>query len=262
MTHSPRLLSQILNKIGQNKSENKSSLVVFDLDSTLFDVSPRLKQIMIDFAEDSINKKKFPESCALLKTVETFRSDWGIKNALIRAGLDGHHPDFHHALRDYWMQSFFSNEYLEYDQPYEGAQDYVQKIYAAGADIVYLTGRDIARMGKSTGSVLKKWSFPLDVPRTELILKPEKGMDDAKFKSDYFAQLPEGKYTTIWFFENEPQNTNLVQACHDHVEIVFFQSTHAGVQEPHPDLPKIMHYLLDSTTSELRSELELKLRKE
>lgn len=245
MTHTSRLLSQILVRIQELQAQDKASLVVFDLDSTLFDVSPRLQQIMVDFAENPKNQKNFPESCTILKTVQTFRSDWGIKNALIRAGLDGHHHDFHQALREFWHNSFFSNEYLQYDLPYEGAQEYVQKIYEAGADIVYLTGRDVARMGKSSGAVLKKWNFPLDLPRTELILKPEKGMDDAQFKADYFSELPEGKYQSIWFFENEPQNTNLVQSCHDHVEIVFFQSTHAGVQEPHPDLPKIMHYLLE-----------------
>lgn len=245
MTQPSKLLSQILVRIQQASTQNMQTLAVFDLDSTLFDVSPRLQKIMTDFAENPENQKKFPESCQILKTVQTERTDWGIKNALIRAGLDGHHPDFHHALRDHWQSRFFSNEYLKYDLPYDGAQSYVSKLYQAGAEIVYLTGRDVARMGIGTVQTLKKWNFPIDLNKTGLILKPEKGMDDAKFKSDYFASLPEKKYQNIWFFENEPVNTNFVSECHKHVDIVFFDSTHSGKEDPHPHLPKIMHYLLD-----------------
>ena len=245
MTQPSKLLSQILVKIRELKALNQASLIVFDLDSTLFDVSPRLQRIMVDFAKNPQNQKAFPESCEILRTVQTLRTDWGIQKALIRAGLDGHHPDFHHALKEHWHRCFFSNEYLQYDIPYDGAQEFVQRAHQTGAHITYLTGRDIARMGTGTSEILKKWDFPLEMERVELVLKPEKSLDDAKFKSDYFAALPEHYFKSIWFFENEPMNTNLVQSCHDHVEIVFFESTHAGVEEPHPLLPKIMHYLIE-----------------
>jgi hypothetical protein len=245
MTQPSKLLRQILSRIRDLKAQNQAPLVVFDLDSTLFDVSPRMQKILHDFAEKEENQRNFPESCEIMKKIETVRSDWGIKKALIRAGLDGHHPDFHHAVREFWHKNFFGNYYVDFDVPYEGAQEYVQAVAEAGAEIVYLTGRDVERMQEGTIRVLKKWNFPLDEERARLILKPHRNMDDAKFKSDFFAALPARRYQTVWFFENEPVNTNLVKGAHAHVEIVFFESTHSGRENPHPELPKIMHYLLD-----------------
>lgn len=241
----PRYLRKVLQEIEIASQNGQRLLCVFDLDSTLFDVSPRLERILYDFAVDPTNKEKFPDSVAVLANIKMLKSDWGIKNALIRAGLDSHHPDFHHAIRDFWRKSFFSNHYLQYDIPYEGAVEYVQSISKKGVDIVYLTGRDVARMGVGSAQILKKWNFPLDDKNSKLVLKPQQGMDDAEFKSDWFAGLPEGKYHKIWFFENEPANIHVVRRSHQHVEVVFFESTHSGVSEPPSDLPKIMHYLLE-----------------
>jgi len=94
------------------------ALLVFDLDSTLFDVSPRLERILLDYAADQEHQKRFPESCEILKNIKMLRSDWGIRNALIRAGLDDHHPEFDDSIKAFWKRTFFSNEYLHYDIPY------------------------------------------------------------------------------------------------------------------------------------------------
>ena len=108
------MLEQILVNIQDLSNQGKTSLVVFDLDSTLFDVSPRLEKILLDFAASPLNQKRFPEQVALLKNIKTLRSDWGIVGALTRAGLDGHHQDFQDAVRAYWQKSFFSNHYLAF----------------------------------------------------------------------------------------------------------------------------------------------------
>lgn len=244
MTHPGQHLQKILTEISNLRASGSPVLAVFDLDSTLFDVSPRLKKVLHDFAEVADHQQRFPEACEILKKVETFRSDWGVKNAVVRAGLDRHHPDFHHALKDFWIRTFFSNEYLHFDIPYEGAVEYCKDLEALGVEIVYLTGRDVHRMGVGSRDVLLKWGFPLDDRQSQLVLKPQKGMDDAAFKSDWFAALPENHYSRIWFFENEPVNVNLVRLQHQHVEIVFFESTHSGKEEPPSDLPKVINFLI------------------
>ncbi len=238
-------LRKIIEKVKETSLQKQKSLVVFDLDSTLFDVSPRIQKILNDFGNNPANQSRFPDSCRILSQIQTQRADWGIKDALHRAGLDGDHPELHHALKEFWRKSFFSNEYLEYDIPYDGALDFVQNLYDAGADIVYLTGRDIPRMGVGTDKVLLKWKFPLDFTQAVSCLKPKKEMDDAQFKSDFFAKIPEGTYQKIWLFENEPVNIHLVRNDHTHVEIIYFESTHSNLAEPPTDLPIILHYLLD-----------------
>lgn len=244
MTQPSQCLRKILTEISDLNSQGLRTLVVFDLDSTLFDVSPRLKKVLHRFAEVPEHQSQFPEACEILKKVETYRTDWGVKNAVVRAGLDQHHPDFHDALKAFWLKSFFSNEYLEFDIPYEGAVEFVKDLEKLGTEIVYLTGRDVARLGKGSREVLLKWGFPLDDQKHKLVLKPEKGMDDAQFKSDWFALLPADHYARVWFFENEPVNVNLVRLRHQRVEIVFFDSTHSGKEEVPSELPRVINFLI------------------
>jgi hypothetical protein len=249
MTQSSHLLRQILNKMEKLQSQGQKSLAVFDLDSTLFDVSPRVQRILLDFAEVPAFQKKFPEQIRCFKNIRTERKDWGMRQALIRAGLDGHHPEFHEALHDFWYKAFFSNEYLQYDLPYDGAVEYVNHIANLGVEIVYLTGRDVARMGSGSALTLKHWGFPLDDLQTRLVLKPRKEMDDAQFKTDYFTQFEKGPYADIWFFENEPVNIHHLRERLPHVNVIFFESTHAGKAHPPEDIPAIMHFLLDDRKS-------------
>lgn len=242
------MLEQILVNIQDLSSQGKTSLVVFDLDSTLFDVSPRLEKILLDFAASPLNQKRFPEQVALLKNIKTLRSDWGIVGALTRAGLDGHHQDFQDAVRAYWQKSFFSNHYLQFDEPYEGAVEFVNAVIQAGAQVAYLTGRDVERMGGSSGEILEQWGFPLN-EQAELVLKPHRSMDDAQFKTDWFIAAEKKNYETIYFFENEPVNlVHLAQHC-PKVQMIFFESTHAGKAEPPEDLPRIMNFLLNQKES-------------
>lgn len=243
MTQHGRYLEKILTEMAHLTSQSHSSLAVFDLDSTLFDVGPRLKKILHDFAANPQHQKKYPEACKALAKAQTERTDWGIKDAVMRAGLGDHSTELHHDLRDFWKAWFFSNDYLQYDIPYEGAVEFVQQVAQKGADIAYLTGRDIHRMGKGSREVLEKWQMPVDEHKARLVLKPLKGMDDAQFKSDWFAEIPSNKYKKIWFFENEPVNVNLVRSLHKHIEIVFFDSTHSRKEVPPLDVPRIINFL-------------------
>lgn len=245
MTQHSQLIRQILVSIRELRAQNQPCLAVFDLDSTLFDVSPRLEKVLIDFANFPENQVRFPEQIPFFKDIKTYRSDWGIQNALIRSGLDGHHPEFQKAVKDFWLKTFFSNEYLEADIPYEGAAEFVNELYDLGCEIVYLTGRDVARMGIGSAAVLRKWNFPLNDTTARLALKPEKGMDDAQFKLDWFVGLPQNHYKKIYFFENEPVNIHLLKKNCDFVDIYYFESTHSGKAEAPTDLPRIMHFLIE-----------------
>jgi hypothetical protein len=244
MPHHKALLEQILTEIRQFKSRGVASLVVFDLDSTLFDVGPRLERILTDFAKIPDFQKRFPDQIQHFKNIKFERRDWGIKNMLIRAGLDHHHPEFEEAVRDFWREHFFSNEYLKYDRPYAGAVKYVQSLAEAGAELAYLTGRDVHRMGTGSEQVLRDWDFPLS-ERAQLVLKPHRSMDDALFKKDWFNSLPVGQFAKVWFFENEPVNIRLIQECNLDIDIIFFDSTHSGKAATPENIPAIMHFLLE-----------------
>jgi hypothetical protein len=240
------MLDNLIDDLRQLVNQQKNVLVVFDLDSTLFDVSPRLERILLDFASSPLNQKKFPDQIPLLLKVKTQRQDWGIVNALHRAGLEDAPIDFQEAIKNYWKKSFFSNHYLQFDDVYEGALEFVQTLDQIGAHIAYLTGRDIERMGEGTIEILHQWNFPLH-DRSRLVLKPHRSLDDAQFKTDWFIDQAQYNYARTIFFENEPVNLqHLLQYC-PKVEMVFFESTHAGKAEPPTHVPRIMNFLLKGT---------------
>ena len=245
MTHHGQLLRRIQKQISELQAKNALGLVVFDLDSTLFDVSLRLERVLLNFAKVPAHQSRFPEQIQYFKNIQILKKDWGIRQILVRAGLEGHHNEFQDCVREYWIKHFFSNEALEHDIPYPGAPEFVQSLAAAGAEIIYLTGRDVHRMGEGSKKFLLHWGFPLDEKNQQLILKPHRSLVDAKFKKDWFGSLPKDKYQKIWFFENEPVNIHLIRKKHPEVEIIFFDSTHSGEASTPDDLPRILHFLLD-----------------
>lgn len=252
MTQSNQILGQVLVQIGKNREQGLTSLVVFDLDSTLFNVAPRMEKILREFAQVPDHRARFPKEIEAFDRIQMQKGDWGIFDSLVRAGLDGHHPELEEAVREFWKPRFFSDSYLNHDVPYDGAAEYVRAIEENGADIVYLTGRDVARMGRGSLEVLEKWDFPVDGARSHLVLKPDKAMDDALFKTDWFLALPKDKYADIWFFENEPVNIHSLMPAAAHVKIIFFDSTHSGKAAAPTDLPTVIHFLMGDLEKPLK----------
>ena len=256
--HDHEILDQILAQVTENSKVLRPSLMVFDLDSTLFDVRPRIRQVLKEFLRQDQIRSIYPNDFKALESLEIHQKDWGIRGALQRTGLVNHNPELGKIIKEFWLESFFSDEFLHFDEPYEGSVEYVDKLINAGAQIAFLTGRDWKRMGKGTVEVLQKWGFPYQDQTVTLALKPHQGEDDALFKSNWFKKLVNepkapagaalaGKPETpakqdIWFFENEPVNISLVRKEHPHVKIVFFDSTHSGKETAPKDLPVIQHY--------------------
>lgn len=250
MTQHYGILNQLIQEVQLELNKKKKILAVFDLDSTLFDVSPRIQKILEDLREHPETQKGFPEIVPYLKNIQTHRTDWGIKAALSRAleKLNRPSSDFQKRARDFWTQHFFSNEYLHFDHPVEGAVDFVNAFFESRADIAYLTGRDWDRMGPGTVEVLKKWKFPVEndsrhPQQVRLAMKPVAGSDDSLYKSGWFHSLKPHEYSRILFFENEPKILHRVMEEHPEVELFFLDTTHSGKAEPHVDWIKLPNFL-------------------
>lgn len=237
---SQQTFKQSLKTILTVAAENPRTVCVFDLDSTLFNVSPRTQKILHEFAD--LHK---PE----LKAVEILHTDWGLKESLIRAGYEfDDSPELHHSLRDFWVERFFTNTYLHYDIPYLGAVPYVQRLHAVGCEIHYLTGRDVARMGVGTLEVLLKWGFP--VKEGHLHLKPHRTQDDHVFKIDWVVgRFPIEKYppgsTPVYFFENEPVNINALGKIRPDIHIIQLETTHSRQEEVIVPVTKVSNFHLE-----------------
>lgn len=250
MSKPASLLRKILLDARSARLQSEAFLAVFDLDSTLFDLTERVQKIVAAFAADPRMRKKYPEACGKLPATRIHPQDWGLREGLERAGLhETEHPDFFRELHEHWAYCFFSNTYLHEDQPLPGAVEFVQALERENAHIMYLTGRDTERMWEGTVASLRAWRFPLDREHTRLVLKPKANMNDAHFKLEVIQEAQK-TYPHLWLFENEPVNLNLVERHCPTVRLVFIETTHSGREEVADDLARIPHFETDLTEFE------------
>ena len=226
MTPERQQLLQIINKA----SESQKGLAIFDLDSTLFDVTPRTFKIIKDFAKNFSNKTDHPKDFKKILDLEKLPVIFHIKDTLDAIGIES--VKLKEELILFWKQHFFSNHYLDHDILTSGAYEFIISLLNHNIEVMYLTGRDEIRMKSGTEVRLKKEGFLLN-PLEKLVMKPHKDMNDSEFKRDVVIGT-ESDYDTIWFFENEPENIHLVKADAPHVHMVFFDSVHSG-RKPEPD---------------------------
>ncbi len=236
------VLHRILREAETARQTQTPFLAVFDLDSTLFDLTTRMCRIVDAFVADPKYQHRYPRECELSRNLPIRPTDWGLTEALERVGLQKvAHPDFYRDLHEFWAQGFFSDSYLHHDQPLNGAVDFVKRIRAAGAEIMYLTGRDVPRMLEGTKKSLHDHGFPLGEPGIELRLKPVAEWDDAEFKVDVLRESAH-RFGTIYLFENEPVNLNLVAEKLPEVRLVYLDTCHSGRQQVAASLDSIKHF--------------------
>lgn len=232
---------QLLNQILKNPAENIRNVCVFDLDSTLFNVSPRTEKILHEYAEQ--------QNLSDLLAVRVGPNDWGIGEALLRHGYSTEQAhDTFEDLKKFWRERFFSNDYLRYDIPSAGAVHFVHSLYKNKVEIHYLTGRDVHRMGVGTKATLLKWLFPLDDDRF-LHLKPHRSIDDHEYKVNWVLDFQKNNpQKHIYFFENEPVNINRIfnsAAARETISLVHITTTHARKEDIAVPVFSIENFVID-----------------
>jgi len=205
---------------------------VFDLDGCLFDTRYRQITIFREFA----NRHQCWEIFAV--KAEHF-TDWDLKKPLQRIGLsDEKIEKLYPALRKYWGDCFFSDDYVRMDHAMPGALDVVEACYQRGMYIVYLTGRD-HNMRRGTEEGLRANGFPYDKERTLLITKPEFKTQDSEYKKNALGTRAE-LGTPVLFADNEPVNVNVFKKAYPQSLTVFVETDHSFLKDrPDPSIPWI-----------------------
>lgn len=211
------------------------TLAIFDLDSTLYNVSYRTREILNTLSQEDFFKRRYPEKSKLIYNLAVQPSDWGFRDVVKRAQIEAD-LEFFEIIRNYWVKHFFSSDFLKYDRPYAGAVQYVKHLHQNGVEIKYLTGRDKINMHTGTVESLKEWAFPYD--EQHLHMKPHSIRADEDYKLDEIKSFM-NSYKKIWFFENEPVIINKVIKSGIDIELVFVDTVHSGKDEPPDSLPTI-----------------------
>lgn len=196
-------------------------VVVFDLDGTLMDNRPRTLAILREFADRC--RAKEPELAARLEGATLADLAYLLTDSLERLGA--HRTELVAEMQAFWRDRFFADPHLVHDVALAGAVEFVKACYDAGAVLVYLTGRDLPLMGIGTFQSLRDLGFPIGVPGTELVLKPDANMPDEAFKRLAAPELARVGHV-IAAFDNEPANCNVMQASYPDAHVVFVDTQH------------------------------------
>ncbi len=225
-----------INNYLNNLEKSPRSLAIFDLDSTLYNVSPRTQQIVQDFCTDAEVISKYPEEAMRLSSITIESHDWGYLEALDRHDFTSS-VRFLKSLAKFWRKKFFSNDYMDHDTPYTNAAKFVNSIPPLNCELLYLTGR--ARNKMLTGSIknLKRDQFPLP-DENSLIMKTNPDLLDHVFKSTFINEI-KSEYDQIILFENEPKILNRVRKDHPEVMMCFINSTHSRAESLTTEIPTI-----------------------
>lgn len=223
-------------RTGAAASPLRPPVVVFDLDGTLFDNGPRTWQILVDFAESEGNA----ELRAALDALPRRNLPYLLQETLARVGFED--PPLVERAAAFWHRRFFTDDFQRFDEPLPGAVRYAKELFALGATLVYLSGRDAPNMLVGCAAALRQHGFPVGIPRTAIVLKHAFEDSDLEFKRDALDFM-EHLGVVVGTFDNEPANCNLFAARWSEAKHFFVETAHApNPPALHPNVGRVRDF--------------------
>lgn len=221
------ILAAIVESCQSLSDAGEHPIVIFDLDSTLFDNGPRIHQIMLEYAEDhalEVTKQQLlaMSNRGLPYGLELIFDQINLLDEINRT-----------RAKEFWMERFFTDHYQLLDVPNEGAVNFVNLIFQSGGTVLYLSGRDVPGMLVGCSESLRRHGFPIGMAGTSLILKPEFAISDLDFKTSAVEHIDK-LGTIVATFDNEPGNCNLFLKTWPNAHHVFMKTNH------HADAPPLV----------------------
>lgn len=221
------LLEGLVDKLRGHASSGGRPSVVFDLDGTLLDNRPRVAVILRELADHW--RPRHPQVAERVGNVRVDDIVYDTRANLERLGVEDEGL-FSDGV-SFWKERFFTDDYICHDAPIPGSVTFVRRVYEAGANVIYLTGRDLPKMALGTFASLRDSGFPIGCVGTELVTKPDFETPDAVFKQAVADSLRRtGDVLAV--FDNEPANCNLLLEAHPEAVAVFVDSHHAPNPPP------------------------------
>lgn len=218
----PITWSEVVQKILDHPSRmsKRKAAVIFDLDSTLYNVQPRTFEIIREWRESSQSK-----SYGMLREIAMQLSPDDIQYSLkdtfeAKARQLNYeiHPADTRGLRAFWTDRFFTSEYLKFDHLYPGALEAVKQIYDLDLQVIYLTGRESLAMEIGTRNRLMSDGFPMNEEATRMLLRTDLEGGDLDHKVNALRDLEEPVLCSI---ENEPANLVAMKAvCPEAIHVL------------------------------------------
>lgn len=235
---STELTDRLLARIQTEVAAGREPLVIFDLDGTLYDNAPRKLRILVEYLRS--RAQDLPELRQRVEALTPKDVGYDIPGTLRSLGVadDG----LIDAAQRFWVERFFTNEYIIHDLPNPGAAAFVQRVHAAGGVPVYLTGRDAPRMLLGTLKVLQRDGFPVGLASTRIILKDDAKLADLAYKSSLVPRLRRTG-EVVGAFDNEPGICNMFAEAFPDAAVGWLRTVWSdGAPDPAPEVSCLPHF--------------------
>ena len=224
------LLRRLCIRAAELREGPRTPVAVFDLDGTLMDNRPRSVAIFRELADAWMHRH--PEEARAIRKSRPDELAYAVTDSLTRLGVRT--SELLEEATSFWKERFFRDAYLVHDIAIAGAPAFVHELYRAGANIVYLTGRDLPLMGLGSWTSLRDLGFPIGVVGTELVCKPDAAIHDETYKRDIAPALARvGEVFAA--FDNEPGNCNVFRRQFPSCASVLLDTQHASGAPPIDD---------------------------
>lgn len=233
------MLDQVYRRIEAATARGVLPIVIFDLDSTLFDTAGRNLRILREYGE-ACGDPELGRICAEVRLEEL---GWSVLTPLERRGIT--RADQLDDVEAFWRERFFSDGYLLHDEPAPGAVSFVNGCHDRGALVYYLTGRHVGGMEVGTVRALTRHGFPFWRGRCALHLKPARGLSDRRHKEQALDLVRSYQGEVVATFENDPGNAHLfLRGFPGALHFLYGDVRAPDAEAPHPDLVPLHDFYL------------------
>ncbi len=175
-------------------------VVVFDLDNTLFETRARTL-VALEAYDAARGTAHF----------DGLRLDDVAADGASTAERRGLSPELQADVQAFWLEAFWRPESFAHDHLLVDVAQLVHEAHAAGAEVVYLTGR-VER--EATLAQLRAVGLPL-ARDEDLVTKPAVGASTATFKAEWLAAVTAREDTHLAFFATEGRRDIAGVQAHD-----------------------------------------------
>ncbi len=212
---------QLNDVLAKATAAGPKGLLVFDLDSTVFDNRPRQTRILREYGD----KVGLPALSAC--EPRHWDSGWDLKAAMLACGLSPELTDTHYQdAKNFWGAHFFTSEYCVDDVEVPGAPQYLAAAVKTGAQVVYVTGRH-EEMRAGSVKCMAKCNMPVPGGKVSLLMKPTLRESDDTYKVETHAKLAQ-MGTLIAAFDNEPTHANDYAKNFPDAIVIHLATDHSG----------------------------------
>ena len=198
----PASFSQnLLHQIERRSSQGKRSYLVFDIDNTLVDTRLRTLAAAKTYAQKHPRYKEL----ARLTLPKVKYNGRQVAQAL------GYSPKTTEKFQTFWNSFFMNPKNFKYDRPISKTINLLHQAHAAGAEIVYLTGRRQS-LKKATLRQLSKLSLP-NADRSHVFCKPSRVLrrTTVQFKQRVLESMHKRGFDVLMFMSDSRAEISGVQ---------------------------------------------------